>query len=151
MGADAAGAQPRRDGGPGPDSATRGDATAIDGGPADSAASDSAVTDSGEVDAGPPVNGCTTFVDRSAATRTLAWDTSVASLPEHCMLIHVGQDVTWLGNLTFHPLGPQGGDLPSPVTAVASGDVATVTFPKAGTYGYVCGVHASMTGAIKVE
>jgi plastocyanin len=131
--------------------AAAGDSGANDGGAGDSGAKDSGANDSGGADAAASLNGCTTFVDRSAGSRTLTWDTGVSLLPEHCMLIHAGQSVTWSGDFTVHPIVPQGGDVPTPVTAVNSGVVDTVTFPNAGTYGYQCTIHGYMTGAIKVE
>ena len=105
-----------------------------------------------------PINGCSTFTDRSNAadTRSITWDLSVASTPNHCMLVKVGQSVTWLGNFTSHPLGPLGGATPNPITGSgattndAGQSSATIAFPSAGDYGYVCGIHASMTGAIRV-
>ncbi|MBF5066255.1 hypothetical protein G6O45_23770, partial [Salmonella enterica subsp. enterica serovar Istanbul] len=59
------------------------------------------------------------------------------------------QKVTFAGSFSSHPLLASDGDKPNPITSVdtATGDV---TFPKAGTFGYVCGNHPSMIGAIKV-
>lgn len=98
-----------------------------------------------------PVNACKTFVDRTdaGASRTITWDFSISGAAERCMKIQVGQTVTWSGDFTAHPLVPQGGDTPNPVSGV---DTATgqVTFAKAGTFGYACSFHPAMVGAIQV-
>ena len=68
-----------------------------------------------------------------------------------CVEIKAGQTVTWTGSFATHPLLADEGDKPNPIsTADTSGASATVTFPTAGTYGYKCQVHASMTGAVLV-
>ena len=95
----------------------------------------------------PPLNGCTTYVDLTAdaAKREIPWDFPVTSAPEHCMKIKVGQTVKWNGNRNTHPLAASGGDSPNPIT-----DADTVTFPKAGVFGYICSAHPNMKGAIVV-
>lgn len=97
---------------------------------------------------GPQLNGCTTYTDRTADTakREITWGFSVASTPEACMKIKVGQTVTWTGDLGQHPLGPKGGDTPTPIT-----NANTAKFDKAGTFGFVCTSHATMQGTIVVE
>lgn len=97
------------------------------------------------------VNGCTAFEDQTAATaaRKIVWDTSVASKANRCMKVKVGQTVAYEGNFATHPLGAAGGDSPSPFASVP--DTGKVTFDRAGTFGYVCRVHPSMTGAVLVE
>lgn len=93
------------------------------------------------------VNGCSSFVDRTAAgaSRTLPWDEDLIYVPERCMEIRVGQSVTFSGELANHPMLPSGGDMPSPI----GGAVATFTNP--GTFGYRCIPHPSeMNGAIRV-
>jgi plastocyanin len=68
-----------------------------------------------------------------------------------CLQIKAGQTVTWTGSFSTHPLLADEGDKPNPIsTADTSGASATVTFPTAGTYGFKCQVHASMTGAVLV-
>jgi plastocyanin len=121
-----------------------------DGGTADGDASSTA--DAGGGDAAQAViNSCNTFVDRSAAgaSRTITWDFAVSTAPERCMTVKVGQKVTFAGSFSSHPLLSSDGDKPNPISTLdpATGDV---TFPKAGTFGYVCGNHPSMIGAIKV-
>ena len=99
------------------------------------------------------VQGCaeTAYVDRRApvADRALDWILSIASEPERCMTITVGQSVVWTGNFSVHPLDPQGGDTPNPITGTGPDEVS-VLFTAPGTFGYVCGVHPSMKGAIRV-
>lgn len=95
----------------------------------------------------PSLNGCTTYVDRTAegASREITWGFSVASTPEACMKIKVGQTVTWKGDHMLHPLGAKGGDASNPIK-----EAQTITFPAAGTFGFVCTAHSTMTGAIVV-
>lgn len=96
---------------------------------------------------GPELNGCKTYVDRTAdsASRTITWGFSVSSTPEACMKIKAGQTVTWNGELGTHPLAAKGGDANSPIK-----NEKTATFAAAGTFGYVCTAHASMTGVVLV-
>jgi hypothetical protein len=96
---------------------------------------------------GPAINGCTQYVDRTAdaASRTLVWSFSIANAPERCMIVKAGQTVTFQGDLAIHPLAAKGGDAPSPITNVAS-----VKFANAGSFGYVCTNHPSMTGVVYV-
>jgi plastocyanin len=120
-------------------------ATAVDAGGGD------ADTDSGDTGAAEVVNDCKTFTDRSApsASRTLTWDFSISSAPERCMIVAVGQSVDFNGDFSVHPLTASGGDSPNPIAnADAKGNV---TFTAAGTFGFACGVHPSMIGAIKVQ
>jgi len=89
------------------------------------------------------------YLDRTAtgADRQLNWDFSIATDPERCLQVRVGQTVVWNGNLDSHPLGAQGGDTPNPIASHVNG---SVTFNTVGTYGFVCLSHSSMKGAIKV-
>ncbi len=123
-------------------------ASTIDAAPTLDAAAD-ATADAGKV----VVNGCATFTDLSAANamRTITWDFSVTSAPEHCMRIKVGQSVTWAGSFPSHPLGASGGTTPNPISSVdQTGATAVVTFTAKGTYGYKCEIHSPMAGAIEV-
>jgi plastocyanin len=97
------------------------------------------------------VNACKTFVDRSASTasRTITWDFPVSTAPERCMTVKVGESVTFMGDFGLHPLLAGGGDSPNPFSSVDT-TTGKVTFPKAGLYGFMCGNHPSMIGAIMV-
>lgn len=108
--------------------------------------------DAGGGDSGPVVvNACKNFTDRSAASasRIITWDFSVSTAPERCMIIKKGQDVTFMGDFTFHPLLASGGDMPNPISKPDA--TGKVTFAKAGLFGFMCGNHPSMTGAIQVD
>jgi hypothetical protein len=59
----------------------------------------------------------------------------------------VGQQVRWVGSFGTHPLDGEGGDLPNPVAQHQDG---IVTFTVPGTYGFVCGFHPVMRGAVRV-
>src|SRR5262249_54041823 len=94
-------------------SRTRADAAVIDAAapPHDAEAHEAAPpTEAGP----PPINGCATFVDRTAdaGSRVIAWTYTVATDPGRCMTIGVGETVTWDGDLVQHPLIAQGGDAP---------------------------------------
>jgi plastocyanin len=97
----------------------------------------------------PPVNGCATFVDRTAdaGSRVIAWTYTVGTDPARCMTIGVGETVTWDGDLVQHPLIAQGGDAPNPIADASAG---VATFPAAGTYGFACSNHPFMTGGVRV-
>ena len=99
------------------------------------------------------INGCTSFVDRTApdASRRLAWDDGIAHDPARCMHVRIGQTVTWAGDFNEHPLGPYRGAEPSPIVAKADSSAShNVTFTTPGTFGYLCGDHPEMIGAIFV-
>ena len=96
---------------------------------------------------------CSSYTDRSGAgdSRTLVWDFSITSNPARCMKVRVGQSVIWQGDvLGFHPLASDGGTTPNPIPGAPTSASATVTFTQPGTFGYICGNHAFMTGAIQV-
>lgn len=101
------------------------------------------------------INGCSSgFQDQTAASspRILNWDLPLADSPARCMKIKVGQIVRWQGLFSFHPLQPKDGDSPNPITpfSAATPDFYEISFPNAGTFGFVCGAHPTMTGAIFV-
>ncbi len=104
-------------------------------------------TGTGSTPTVPELNGCKTYVDKTAdaAIREITWDFPVSSTPEACMKIKAGQTVTWKGNLGSHPLSSKGGDTPNPIT-----NTAQTKFDKAGSFGYVCTLHANMLGAVLV-
>lgn len=138
---------------------TMSDAAASEVAPPDAGPVDgpSDTSDTTEQDSTPPapllINGCTTFVDRTAAgdSRTLPWDNPLGSNPARCMQIRSGQSVTWVGDFNPHPLGPHGGTVPSPIAGRSNGTESyEVTFAAPGTFGYLCGDHPEMIGAIYV-
>jgi plastocyanin len=109
---------------------------------------------------GATVNGCTSFVDRTAASdsRVLAWDFAIANDATRCMEIKVGQKVAWKAdaagsaNASFstHPLTASGGDSGNPISNNPPN--GEVTFSAPGTFGFACGNHGStMRGAIRVS
>ncbi len=114
-----------------------------------------AATDAG-ADTSPAItalNGCTAtdYVDRTAATadRTITW--GFGQTPK-CMKIAVGQRVTFNGDFTQHPLVEKGGSTPNPFASPkGTGGTRTVDFGPAGTFGYECSIHTSITGAILVQ
>ena len=108
-------------------------------------------TDSSPPDAGVRIiNSCTDFAERtySDSPRSITWDISLSGRLERCMVIKKGQDVTFSGDFSTHPLLAEGGDSPNPI---ASHDATgKVTFRAAGLFGFRCGTHPSMTGTIWV-
>ena len=98
------------------------------------------------------VNGCTTFEDLTGAdaNRTIIW---IRTVGQKCLQVKAGQSVVWDPQQTFeaHPLRPTKGSPESPIAKQESGGARyTVIFPKAGIFGFICGFHFDMTGAIKV-
>lgn len=76
------------------------------------------------------------------------------------MEIKAGQVVTFVAEtdagglpdfVGMHPLQAHGGDTPSPFTDAFDKSTGKVTFAGAGDFGYICGNHATMTGAIRVK
>ncbi len=113
--------------------------------------------DSSKADAAPaPENDCTVFADHTAdaAMRSIQWDIFVKGVPERCIKIKAGQVVTWVdgaavADFNEHPLViyvPGGGAAPA-VDEVTG----NATFAKAGLFGFACGVHPTMKGAVLVE
>lgn len=102
----------------------------------------------------PILNGCVDFVDATSvgAMRIIAWDYGVGFKAERCLQIAVGQSVTWTGPLAAHPLQQAGGSMPSPIASDYGPEATShsITFPASGLFGYVCGQHSNMQGAIRV-
>jgi plastocyanin len=79
----------------------------------------------------------------------------------NCLAVAAGQQVTFTGSFTTHPLAPgaaasAGGGAGSPnnpIQSMTSGNTVTFTFPTAGTYPYFCSAHQNlgMYGAIQVR
>ena len=128
--------------------------TSGDGG---TSGADGGITDSGAgvdaADAAPagPVNGCKTFDDRTlaSASRTITWTFPIAAA-DRCIAIKVGQSVTWSGDFAMYRVGASGGDSPNPIAGFDP-MTPTVTFPKAGTFGFESPDAPALVGAIKVE
>lgn len=99
----------------------------------------------------PLLNGCSTYVDRTAddADRTLSWDYAIETNPERCIKIRVGQTVTFDGDLKSHPIDAQGGNAANPFKGAES-STPTFSFDKAGVFGFVCIYHEEMQGAVWV-
>lgn len=104
------------------------------------------------------LNNCRAFADQTAddAAREIVWDfVLVSAQPEsRCLKIKAGQTVTFVGqegaqaDFVTHPRMAKGGDTPNPFST--AGTTPGVTFESAGTFGYVCGQHGGMTGAVMV-
>jgi plastocyanin len=131
-----------------------GTATTDTGTATDAPATDAPADAPSDTPAALVVNGCADadYIDAtmSGGMRKLdPWDTTSG---KKCVKIKKGQSFTWTptGGFTVHPLQPKDGTTPTPITATATGASKTIDFNNEGTFGYVCGVHASMTGAIRV-
>jgi hypothetical protein len=125
----------------------------VEAGTSDEGGSTDAGTGVDAADAAPaaPVNGCKTFDDRTAAgaSRTIAWMFPIAAA-DRCIAIKAGQSVTWSGDFTMYRVAASGGDSPSPIAGFDP-MTPTVTFPKAGTFGFESPDAPALVGAIKVE
>ena len=94
----------------------------------------------------PGYAGCSTFTDGTTVTFPNLNDT----YSPRCLRVRAGQQVTFSGDLTDHPLQQACG----PVANAITGSAAT-TFTVPGVYGYWCTDHGSsggsgMAGAIEV-
>ncbi len=115
-------------------------------------------TDSGtDTDAGVAgdagFKGCATYTDNTGKAEVdLTWDFSIAMQGDRCSKIKVGSAVKWTGNFSTHPLqATTDGDQPNPVGGAPDGGAITVTFAKAGLFGYECQNHPNqMFGAMFV-
>lgn len=121
-----------------------GGTTGAEGGTGDDAGTEADAAPSG------PVNNCKTFDDRTAAgaARTIAWGFPLAAA-DRCIDIKVGQSVTWSGNFTQYRVGASGGDKPNPIAGFDP-EAPTVTFTKAGTFGFESPDAPALVGAIRV-
>ena len=116
----------------------------------------------------PVLNGCTSdlYVDLSnpMSIRTIGFgginDSPGFGYSPACMIIGVGQSVTWTGAFDLHPLSPgsapslmMAGSPDNPIVRVSTGNMATVVFPTAGVYPYFCEQHyaSGMSGVIWVR
>lgn len=114
----------------------------------------------------PVFNGCeaSDYEDDSApgAARTIGVGVDGLVFTPKCMLIAVGQQVTFAGSFSSHPLAPgnpadpAAGSPDSPIVETSSGSKATFAFAAAGTFPYYCEVHAygqglGMTGVVHVR
>ena len=102
-------------------------------------------------DAG-PVNGCETYEDLTAeeSDRTIVW---IRSVGRKCLQIRKGQKLTWDPQETFeaHPLRALGGTSDSPIAEQKAGTQKYApAFDRVGTFGFICGFHFDMTGAVRV-
>ena len=113
------------------------------------------------------LNGCTaeTFVDRTAADaeRVVGFGGERGSggfaFAPKCLTIAAGQQVTFVGAFATHPLAAgvpgdtRGGSPGNPIPLTSSGTTVTVTFPRAGVFPYVCGMHGflGMNGVVVVR
>ncbi len=114
-----------------------------------STAADTGTTDSGS-STFKVVKTCTTeamYIDATgdaSKAKVTPWDTSLGS--KGCIKIKKGTAVTWNpAPSANHPLEPAGGDSGNPIT-----NTATVTFSEVGTFGFQCGNHSEMQGAVWV-
>lgn len=105
------------------------------------------------------LNGCTTFKDMTqAGSYAIPWDPSIATSDLRCVKIKAKQTVAYKGDFTAHPMKAADGTAPNPFDALADAisnpgtpeEQANFEFTTPGTYGFVCGIHATMTGAVLV-
>lgn len=103
----------------------------------------------------PALNGCSgaDYVDSSAADdRTIQIAAEGLTFSPRCMVVSVGQTVTWQGSLSAYPLAPgnptdaKAGSPNNPIPTVTSDRSVEVTFPIAGTYPYYCQLHSFDSG-----
>jgi plastocyanin len=66
-----------------------------------------------------------------------------------CLVIRVGQSVTWQGDFALYPLEPS--SQPSPIAPTSVGVSATFTFGEPGRYRYVSTNNRAMTGTVLVR
>jgi plastocyanin len=100
---------------------------------------------------GPPVTG-TTEVESVAEVliRNFAFEPATLTIPPGTTVIWTNEDS--VPHKVASDPHPAHTDLPELVSeTISQGDSYRFTFTKAGTYGYHCDLHPSMTGTILVE
>jgi plastocyanin len=99
-----------------------------------------------------PVNGCSSYVDLRSSTATIAFGgANGAAYVPGCIEVSVGQEVTFQGDFSVHPLSQTCGPVDQ-IPHTGGGSSLAVTFTTPGTYGFWCDVHhgSGMEGAIEV-
>lgn len=74
-----------------------------------------------------------------------------AQYTPRCMIVRVGQPVTWQGDFAVDPLEARSQNPPSPITLTAAGNSATFTFVNKGRYRYGSTAKMGLRGAIDVR
>ena len=74
-----------------------------------------------------------------------------AEYAPRCMIVGVGQSVTWHGDFTIDPLAARSQNPPSPITPTATGNTATFAFMQPGRYRYGSTANVGLHGAIDVR
>lgn len=112
------------------------------------------------------INGCSPdgYEDHSdeADARVVQVGAEGLKFTPPCLLVAVGQAVLFEGNLSAHPLAPgrpddaSAGSPANPIIRTSSGNSATFSFERAGTFPYFCELHGfgsgmGMVGAIYVR
>jgi plastocyanin len=100
-----------------------------------------------------PLAGCGS-AHKAASTAPRAATVAIASFKFKPPAVHVraGGRVTWSNADTAgHTATFQTGPSKLDTDRLNRGDRATLTFPKAGRYAYVCAFHAFMKGEVVVE
>jgi plastocyanin len=97
--------------------------------------------------------GCSSFQDGTTGSQTITFGTAGNTYQPSCLKVKVGQQVTFSGTFSVHPLTQACG--PAQVITNGSGTSTTFTFATAGLYGYYCAVHGfangnGMAGSIQV-
>ena len=83
------------------------------------------------------------------APRVIRWTHGLG--PERCTVITSGQAVTFTGDFSQHPLDAVPSPLPDPPdNPIARHDAGVVLFARPGLFGFVCGSHPTMRGAVWV-
>jgi hypothetical protein len=87
------------------------------------------------------------FVDERApeSPRTIRFTHGLGQLAERCMRVAVGQTVSFVGDLSNHPLQAP---VEEPDNPIARHENGKVTFLAPGVFGFICGSHPAMRGAI---
>src|SRR5260370_12426055 len=102
------------------------------------------------------VNGCMNFTDATGASASRTINFGGASLGNayspNCLAVAAGQQVTFTGSFSTHPLAPGAaasargvaGRPNNPLQGITLGITVTFTFPAAGTYPYFCSAHQNL-------
>jgi plastocyanin len=97
-----------------------------------------------------PTSATTTTASTASASATSAVAVADFAFKPASVTVKVGSTVVWTNGDSFaHSIHSNGGVFDE--QRMNKGESAKVTFTKAGTFAYICGIHNSMTGTVVVE
>jgi plastocyanin len=96
------------------------------------------------------LTACGSSSGGSGAAKTAAITIESFQFKPNPLTVKPGTKVTWTNQDALHSIKDQS-DLHTPESPqLAKGDTFSITYEKAGTYPYICGIHNYMAGSVVV-